>query len=132
MLDTVAAQTLFEAHGEFEWFTSFKKIASRDTGEVLDVEPVIAEQGHYLDGLIPIRSGFARITQRLDHGERTIGYATGNDIFGLEEIVGHWRQDTPLVLRRMLRAVGYVDILRVPTALVEKYVLPPDGVRHDT
>ena len=124
VLDTIAAQTLFETHGDFEWFSSFKKIASRDTGEVLGAEPIIAEQGHYLDGLILIRSGFARVTQRLDHGERTIGYATSNDIFGLEEIVDHWRQDTPLVLGRALRAVGYVDILRVPTALVEKYVLP--------
>lgn len=124
VLDTIAKQTLFETHGEFEWFSSFKKIAARDTGEVLQVEPVIAQQGHYLDGLIMVRSGFARITQKLDHGERTIGYASSNDVFGLQEIVEHWREGTPLVLRRALRAVGYVDIMRVPTALVEQHVLP--------
>ena len=30
----------------------------------------------------------------------------------------------PLVLLSTLRALGYVDILRVPTTVVEKFVLP--------
>ena len=85
-LEIVAEQTLFETHGEFEWFTAFKRHGTGEVGEALEVEPIIAEQGRYLDGLILIRSGFARITERLDHGERTVGYATTNDIFGLEEI----------------------------------------------
>jgi Fe-S-cluster-containing dehydrogenase component/CRP-like cAMP-binding protein len=122
-LDLVAEQTLFETHGEFEWFTAFKRREAGQAGAALEVEPIIAEQSHYLDGLILIRSGFARMTERLDHGERTVGYATTNDIFGLEEIVQHWRHDAPLHLKRSLRAVGYVDILRVPTALVEEHVL---------
>ena len=122
-LEIVAEQTLFETHGEFEWFTAFKRHGTGEVGEALEVEPIIAEQGRYVDGLILIRSGFARITERLDHGERTVGYATTNDIFGIEEIAEHWRHGTPLHLKRTLRAVGYVDILRVPTALVEEHVL---------
>ena len=124
VLETIAARTLFETHGEFEWWTSYKKVAGQESEEVIKLEPVIAEQGAYLDGLIIIRSGFARISERLDHGERTIGYATTNDHFGLEEIVRHQREGAELRLQRSLRAIGYVDVLRVPTALVEEYVLP--------
>ena len=123
-LKIIAERTLFETHGTFEWSSSYKKLTSRESGELLKLEPVIAEQGSYLDGLIVIRSGFARISERLDHGERTVSYATTRDIFGLEEIVQHWREGTDLRLRQSLRAIGYVDVLRVPTALVEKYVLP--------
>ena len=123
-LQTIAAETLYETHGEFEWWSSFKKLASHDSEEVLNLEPVIAEQGSYLDGLIIVRSGFARISERLDHGERTVGYARQNGLFGLDEIVRHWRDGGDLHLARSLRAIGYVDVLRVPTALVERYVLP--------
>ncbi len=123
-LEAVAAMTSFETYGEFEWSSSFKKVVSEDSGDVIKHEPLIAEQGSYLDGLIMIRSGFARITKRLDHGERTVGYASTNDVFGLEEIHQHWHDGTALKLRQSLRAIGYVDILRVPTAIVEQHVLP--------
>jgi Fe-S-cluster-containing dehydrogenase component/CRP-like cAMP-binding protein len=123
-LEIIAAETLFETHGEFEWWSSYKKAVGRDAEEVLKLEPVIAEEGAYLDGLIIIRSGFARISERLDHGERTVGYATNNDLFGLEEIVQHWREGSELRWRRSLRPIVSVDVLRVPTALVEEYVLP--------
>ena len=123
-LEIIAAQTLFETHGEFEWWSSYKKVAGGDSEEVLKLEPIIAEEGSYVDGLIIVRSGFARISERLDHGERTVRYATINELFGLEEIVQHWREGSELRLRRSLRAIGYVDVLRVPTALVEEHVLP--------
>ncbi len=123
-LEIIAAQTLYETHGEFEWWSSYKKVVSSDAAEVLKIEPIIAEEGSYLDGLIIVRSGFARISERLDQGERTVGYATTNDLFGLKEIVQHWREGTELRLGQSLRAIGYVDVLRVPTALVEEHVLP--------
>lgn len=123
-MEIVTARTLFETHGEFEWSRTFKKATAGDSSDVLKDEPVIVEEGSYLDGLVMIRSGFARITERLDHGERTVGFASKNDVFGLEEIVDHWREGAALSPRRSLRAIGYVDILRVPTALVEEHVLP--------
>lgn len=121
-LEEIAQHALFETYGEFEWFVSYKR--ARDSEDVMKAEPVIAEQGTYLDGLIIIRSGFARITERQDEGERTLGYATTNEVFGLDEIVDHWRNDTDLHLKRSLRAIGNVDVLRIPTALVEKHILP--------
>jgi Fe-S-cluster-containing dehydrogenase component/CRP-like cAMP-binding protein len=123
-LAEIAEHTSFETHGSFEWFGSFKRVKGGDARDVLKDEPIIAEQDHYVDGLILIRSGFVRITERLDHGERTVGYATTNDLFGLEELTAHWRDGRDLSLKRSLRAVGYVDILRVPTRLVESHILP--------
>jgi len=123
-INEIARHTSFETHGASEWFRDFRKVKGDDPTAVLGQEPVVAEQGHYLDGLIMIRSGFARISERLDQGQRTTGYAARNDVFGLEEIVQHWREDAPLTFRRSLRAIGSLDILRVPTTLVEQYVLP--------
>ncbi|MGI9500610.1 MAG: cyclic nucleotide-binding domain-containing protein, partial [Geminicoccaceae bacterium] len=123
-LEHIARHTLFETHGEFEWSGGFKGMAADNAVDVLYSEPVIAEHGDYLDGLLLIRYGFGRISERLDHGHRTVGYVTHNEIFGLREIVDHWRDGHDLRLRHGLRAVGFVDLLRVPTALVEDYVLP--------
>lgn len=123
-LDTVAQQALFETHGEFEWFSSYKRVASEDTTQVLKHEPLITEQGAYLDGLILICSGFARVTQKLDHGERTVGYLSRNDAFGLEEIVRHRSSGAALLSDRSLRAIGYVDVIRIPTAIVEELIIP--------
>ena len=123
-LEHIARHTLFETHGEFEWSGGFKGLAADTGADVLYSEPVIAEHGDYLDGLLLIRYGFGRISERLDHGHRTVGYVTHNEVFGLREIVDHWRDGHDLRLRHGLRAVGFVDLLRVPTALVEDYVLP--------
>jgi Fe-S-cluster-containing dehydrogenase component/CRP-like cAMP-binding protein len=123
-LEHIARHTLFETHGEFEWSGDFKGLATEAGMDVLHSEPVIAEHGDYLDGLLLIRYGFGRISERLDHGHRTVGYVTHNEVFGLREIVEHWRDGQDLRLRHGLRAVGFVDLLRVPTALVEDYVLP--------
>lgn len=124
VLDHIARNTLFETHGEFEWAHGFKRLASESPQEVVKAEPVIAEYGDYLDGLILIRSGFGRITEQEAGGLRTAGFLTRNETFGLPEIIDHWRRDAPLNHRFGLHAVGYVDLLRVPTVLVERFVLP--------
>ncbi len=126
-LDRIAEQTLFESYGNLEWFSSFKQIVAHDPSEVIAHEPIIAEEGNYLDGLVIVRSGFARVSRRLDHGHRTVGYLTANEVFGLREIVCHWRDGAELCLQSSLRAVGFVDVLRVPTDLLEELVLPGLG-----
>ena len=123
-INKIVESTLFEMHGAHDWFSGFKKIEARNTGDVMAAEPVIVEQGAYLDGLLLICSGHARISERLDSGERTVGYLRPDDIFGLEEIVANQRDGEDLFARRSLRAIGYVDVLRIPTALVEEYILP--------
>jgi Fe-S-cluster-containing dehydrogenase component/CRP-like cAMP-binding protein len=123
-LSRIAAETQFETYGTFDWNRAYKRqLAAQDVGLQPEAEPTIAEQGHYADGLIMIRSGFARVSERLGEGQRTLSVATTNDLFGFEEITAHYNGQGPPALRRSLHAIGYVDILRVPTALVEEYVL---------
>jgi Fe-S-cluster-containing dehydrogenase component/CRP-like cAMP-binding protein len=124
-LDQIIKETHFETYGEFEWFSAFRRQIERDDpSHVFEREPAIAEEGSYVDGLLLVRSGFCRVSQRHGFGQRTMRIAMKNDEFGLAAIYRHWRYNEPLVYRRTLTAIGYVDILRVPTALVERYVLP--------
>lgn len=98
-------------------------------GESDRAEPAICEEGHYVNGLLMLRSGFARIQRRQDHGHRTLGFLSSGQTHGLAEIIDHHRHGTPLIHRSSLRALGYVDVIEVPTALVEAHVLPslPDS-----
>lgn len=124
-LDDIIKQTHFETYGEFEWFSAFRRQIERDDpSRVIEREPTIAEEGGYADGLLLVRAGFCRVSQRHAFGQRTMRIAMKNDEFGLAAIYRHWRDNAPLAYRRTLTAIGYVDILRVPTALVERYVLP--------
>ena len=117
-LDEVANATLFESHGSFEWHVSYKRM--RDQGK-LDTEPVIGREGEYPDGLLMIRAGFARVTIKLGNGERTLTYLGTGDSFGYDELwASHKGKDVSL--QTSLKAVGYVDLLRVPAPVLEKYV----------
>jgi len=126
MLAQIVSLTSFETHGGFEWNHSFKQLkVSDETGaDMIGHEPVILAEGNYLDGVFLIRSGFVRVSRQLDHGEKTIGYLSKNSIFGLTEMIDHWRNGSTLKARSSLRAIGYVDILRVPSQIIEKFVLP--------
>ena len=119
-LQSIAGQTLFEQYGESEWHTTF----SRTRGNVSDtiaLEPPIARQDHYLDGLILVRAGLARVTGRY---RQTLDCITTNAVFGLEEILHHSHRGGDLVWSRGLQAIDCVDILRVPTHVIETQVLP--------
>jgi len=129
-LKEVAAATEFETHGGFEWYATYKTVAQQSASDKLANEPVIAEEGNYANGLVLIRSGFARISQRFGNGHRTLSYAGAGQTYGLQELANNWRAKASVPLQSTLRAVGYVDILRVPTPLVEKYVLPHVKPEH--
>lgn len=129
-LNHVVNATLFETYGNFNWYAPFKNMADKPGSDPLDTEPVIAREGHYVNGLILIRSGFARQSQKLNHGRRTLNYLGSGDIYGLNEIVHNWQSQDCVPNRSSLSAMGYVDILRIPTSIIEEYVLPqlPDDV----
>jgi Fe-S-cluster-containing dehydrogenase component/CRP-like cAMP-binding protein len=127
-LQSVAAATEFGTYGNFDWQTAFDSASQRDAAERLAAEPVIAEEGHYVNGLILIRSGFARVSCRFGSGHRTFSYLGKGQAYGLEELAHNWRAarsgSHTVPMQRTLRAVGYVDILRIPTPIVEQYILP--------
>jgi Fe-S-cluster-containing dehydrogenase component/CRP-like cAMP-binding protein len=120
----LAAQTQFETFGNFDWTSSFQKLASASGRERVEQEPLIAREGDYPNGLILVRSGNVRLSMQYNHGERTISYLGKGRCFGLEEIIHNARNPTPIPLRHSLRAIGYVDILVIPTAVFEAVVLP--------
>ncbi len=121
--------TQFETYGDLDWFGSYQKLVEQDPATRLEHEPVIAQEGHYPNGLITIRSGFARVTRRFGSGHRTVSYLGRGQSYGQDEIVHNWQHEEQLPLQHTLRAVGYAAALLVPTALIEKYVLGKDRNR---
>src|SRR5262249_35930446 len=71
-----------------------------------------------------IRSGFARLTQRYGHGHRTIAYLGKGHVFGVAEMSEAAAAETEVPWKCSLRAVGYVDVLRIPADVVKRAVLP--------
>lgn len=122
-LEEVAREAVFETYGNFEWYGSYKQLLDAEPAQRLAAEPVIAREGDHPDGLILIRAAFARVSAVFGNGSRTISYLGVNQMYGLEELVHNQTADTPAPLQTTLRAVGYVDILRIPTSVVEKFVL---------
>ena len=124
VIEKIVNKTHFESYGDFDWQTSYKRIAEQGPLERLLDEPAIAREGDYPDGLLMIISGFARVSHRKNHGEYTVRYMGRGGIFGFEEIVHNWRHEDTVNLNHTLRASGYADVVRVPTAIIEEYVLP--------
>lgn len=123
-LQRIIDATQFETHGSFEWHIPYKSIEKADVAERIESEPLIAKEGHYADGLILIRSGFARLSRQYGHGHRTLRYLGKGDAFGMEELSYAMRNKKTVPWQFSLRAVGYVDTLRIPTELIESCVLP--------
>lgn len=119
-LKEVVGQTLFETYGSYDWHGSYK---DREASGQAD-EPVIAEQGGHADGLIIIRAGFGRLTSRVGRGEQTLTYLGPGAHFGLAELYDSWKSGAEPTLRNSLKGLGYVDVLRVPTKILETLVFP--------
>ena len=85
---------------------------------------MIAQQGEYVDGLIMIRNGFARLSRSRGDGQQTIAYLGKGQTFGLRELNHNWQTQQQKPWTLSLRAVGYVDVLKIPTSAVEQHVLP--------
>ena len=122
-LDKVAQATLFETYGAFDWHVSYQKMRSSGKSAVGN-EPPIARQGEYVDGLLMIRAGFARVALDYGSGQRTLTYLGAGDNFGLEELYNGWKAGETINMTASLTALGYVDALRVPAQVLEEHVFP--------
>jgi Fe-S-cluster-containing dehydrogenase component/CRP-like cAMP-binding protein len=142
----IVDETLFETYGDFDWHTQYQRSRADSFNNRLASEPIIVAEGDYPDGLLLVRAGFARVSQNVNNGHQTVRYIGRGTVFGMAEIVYNWRQEAlqqelsdrwkdedgprppfqteTKTLQATLRALGYVDILRVPTAVIERYVLP--------
>jgi Fe-S-cluster-containing dehydrogenase component/CRP-like cAMP-binding protein len=117
-LRIVTKETVFETFGEFDWRNTYLK------GENSLEEPIIINEGDYVNGVILIRSGFAKVTERLSEGAKTVRYLSRGDVFGFKEVAHNWRIKGHLPYQETLQAIGYADTLLVPTSVIERYVLP--------
>jgi len=132
VIDIIAAEALFETYGDFDWHISYNKYLESPAKERLAMEPIIAHEGDYPDGLLIIASGSARVTCSINHGQKTLRYIGAGAYFGFGEIAQNWHDgaEHTVPLQHTLRAVGYTDVLRVPTSIIEEHVLPnlPSGL----
>ena len=119
----VMAATQFETYGDYDWSGDYKKLAQ--SGGSAGKEPVIASEGDYPNGIVMMRAGFARLTQRYGGGHRTLNYLGSGRIYGWNEIAHNWRQpDNTVPLQHTLRVIGYTHVLVIPASIIEQVVLP--------
>lgn len=126
-LDQVVAATRLEQFGELEWFAKYRKQSNQSPGQLIASEPLVAEEGQYAGALWIVRSGFARLSRRQGAGHRTLAYLGKGQMFGLSEVTHDQRRTphlTPLPYQHSLRAIGYLDVLRIPKHTVIDHVLP--------
>jgi Fe-S-cluster-containing dehydrogenase component/CRP-like cAMP-binding protein len=123
-LATVAEAVEFSTYGDYDWSGEYKRLAQ--SGSVRpEKEPVIVGEGDYPNGIVLLRAGFARVSQKFGSGERTLNYIGAGQIFGLNEIAHNWRnKDAAVNMQFSLRAIGYTHLLIVPTRVMEEIVLP--------
>lgn len=126
VINEVAKDTEFQSHGEFTWSRrSVTEEAGIDWSKRSEKEPVIASEGTYPNGILLIRAGFARRSKSYNYGQRTLDYLGRGEVYGFAEIVHNWREPTaPVQFQHSLTALGYTDVLFVPTSTVERHVLP--------
>lgn len=123
-LERVAAATQFETYGNFDWYTDFKSYEHGHAADQIAKEPLIAAEGDRPTGVYLIRSGFARVSRRYGHGEQTLAYLGKGQVFGLDELAAAEATGEAAPWRHSLRAVGYVDVLRIPHEVVTSTILP--------
>jgi len=123
-LGRVAEAVEFSTYGDYDWSGEYKRLAQ--AGSVRpEKEPAIVSEGDYPNGIVLLRAGFARVSQKFGAGERTLNYIGAGQVYGLEEIAHNWRkQAAPVNVRFSLRAIGYTHLLIVPTRVMEEIVLP--------
>ncbi len=129
----------YEVYGEFAWQRKFQQASkeaetSDNYDRLMEAEPVIAKAGDYTDGLLLIRNGFARVSRRINHGHYTLGHLAAGNLFGLQELYDSWTSKESQRLRCSLGALGYADVIRIPTYWVEQNVFAAetnDAVQYE-
>ncbi|MDB6037933.1 MAG: hypothetical protein JWM99_1774, partial [Verrucomicrobiales bacterium] len=122
-LAKVTAEAQFVTYGDYEWSGEYKRLLK--SGSKAAAEPVILKEGDYANGVLLIRAGFARVSQRFGNGQRTSTYLGSGQSYGLDEIAHNWKKTVDLQpFQSTVSALGYTHALIIPTAVMEKVVLP--------
>ncbi len=126
-MEHIVEAVRFESFGNMEWYSDYRKRAAKASAAQIEAEPLIAEEGSFAVGLWIVRGGFARLSRRQGAGHRTLAYLSKGHVFGLNELAHNYASEksvSPLPYQETLRAIGYVDVLCIPKAVVDQHVLP--------
>ena len=125
-MNLVIAETKIESLGEREWFAEYRDTQKLDIQSQIEREPIIATEGHPVNDLILVRAGFARLSFEHGRGHQTVAYLGRGHMHGLSELAHQFHNPTakPIPFQESLRALGFVDILRIPCELVLTHILP--------
>ncbi len=125
-LKIIASHCSFQTYGSYDWSHRYQRDISSQYGSaaIAEHEPIIIQQDHYLDDLILIHAGFARVSERFDLGEKTVGYLTEGDVFGFTEIMDSLYGRGDRKSQRSLRVIGYVEAVKIPTKVFEDLMVP--------
>lgn len=125
-IEQVVASTKMHSYGDMEWFADFKELADKDVSERIEKEPLIAREGRACTDLYLVRAGFARVSVEHGNGHQTLAYLGRGQIFGLDEVAHSFFHPTlePVPYQASLRALGFVDVLRIPAETCLQWVLP--------
>lgn len=122
-LQEVMAKTEFGTYGDYDWSGDYKRLVKSEGQRTQ--EPAIAEEGDYPNGVILIKAGFGRVSQKFGNGHRTLNYLGAGHIYGLQEIAHNWRKpQSPVSMQYTLRVMGYTHVIKVSTDVMESLVLP--------
>jgi len=123
-LTKIIESAAFENYGEYEWQMTFRRHGNLDFAEKLRREPVIVAEGDYIDDLLIISFGFVRVSCIEQGVDQTVRFRREGDAIGLDAIIHNWRNGDQKGYRNTIRALGNVDILRIPVKVVEDHLLP--------
>lgn len=119
----VVQSAIFQNYGSYDWYRTYQKL-KREKKSTLSAEPIVVAQDQHLNGLLLIRSGFARQSVNYGKGEVTKGYLGKGEIYGLSELMESMATGNPVASRSTIRAAGYVDVVHLSTIVFEKEIFP--------
>ncbi len=124
-LDRVARSSRFQTYGDQSWHKTGAKLNPASASKNTSPKVLIVGESQHLDGLLLIRGGFVQVTKSYGDGERTVGYLISNELFGLTSILTRDQQPGAAIQsQHNLYALGYVDLLIIPTDTVLRYLIP--------
>jgi Fe-S-cluster-containing dehydrogenase component/CRP-like cAMP-binding protein len=123
-LSVVEKAVEFQSYGSFDWHTDLAKPGAADFAQRITREPIVAEEGELPLGIMLVRTGFGRVTERFGEGNRTRNYLAKGAAFGAAELACMALTGAPTPLRHTLRAVGHLDLLYIPAAVFTQVIAP--------
>lgn len=112
-----------QTFGDYGWSGEYKKLAADGDPATKPNEPLVVKEGEYCNGIYLVRAGFCRVSQKYGGGERTLKYIGAGKIFGFEDVARQRANpDEDVHSPFTLRAMGYADLIFIPTATLVKHV----------